>query len=133
MITCHEAPPYEHLSDEQCGQNQELKRLFSRGPAYIFATKELVQIIGPLTVAQRWYLAPEIGLSTVQGKIDWEGSAESVASRIVGITTDWGYPDILQLADFVVRTGNEAGRKIEDVDIDTKVRKILVEIFQKGY
>lgn len=66
----------------------ELQKILHRQEVFRFLHNSLIEIIGPLTVRERWELLGEIGLNNHRQFVTLEGSAYNVASEIITSVID---------------------------------------------
>jgi hypothetical protein len=129
-LKIREAPDRKLLNQTQIADAKIVTERISRGHFYGFSSDMVANQIGPLTVAQRWESAPDFGFNEqARTHVNWEGSACIVASRMVGYAGGNGYPQSAELADLAIRIGDSVGKKVDDENIDTAVRKALLSIF----
>lgn len=57
-----------------------------------FLYDQIIALIGPLTVRERWELLGNWGLESLRSHVSLEGSAYEVSSIIVDQAINWGYP-----------------------------------------
>lgn len=86
------ARDFDSLTGAEKTKLKELVRICQQEEVIEDLRNRFIDILGPLTVRERWQLLGEVGLGDMRPMIILEGSANDVATLTLSYAFQFGYP-----------------------------------------